>query len=123
MALSTCAWAGEVAGILLDRRVGVAAELRQGRLGIVLRHGHALARRVEVALGLVEGRLRGDAALQQVLLALEAGLVEGDVGLRLLDLRLLLAIGRLQRRELVAHRAEIGLGAGQRDAERLLVEA
>ena len=75
----------------------------------MLRHDHALARRVEVALGLVEGRLGGDAALQQVLLALEAGLVEGDVGFRLLDLRLLLAIGRLQGGELVAHRAEIGL--------------
>ena len=113
---------GEIVGVLLDRRIGVAAELRQGRLGVMLRHAHALARRVEVAPCLVEGRLRGDAALQQVLLTLEARLVEGDVGPGLLDLRLLLAIGRLQGRELVAHRAEIGLGAGQRDLERLLVE-
>jgi hypothetical protein len=47
----------EIARVLLDRRIGLAAELRQGGVGIVLRHDHALARRVEVALGLVVGRL------------------------------------------------------------------
>jgi hypothetical protein len=36
---------------------------------------------VEIVLGLVEGRLRGGRGVDQVLLALESGLVIGNIGL------------------------------------------
>ena len=53
------------ARLILDRAVGLAAELRQGGLGLALADPDALQRGVKVALGLIERRLRAGAAPAQ----------------------------------------------------------
>ncbi|CDX37527.1 hypothetical protein MPLSOD_30125 [Mesorhizobium sp. SOD10] len=68
-------------------------------------------------LGAVECRLGGGRGLEQVLLTLEGRLVVGNVGLGLFDHRQRLLIASLQRQHLVAHRAELRLGAGERGFE------
>ena len=87
------------------------------------RAGDLRARLVERVRGAVDLRLRGDARAEQPLLALELALLEGERVLRRAQLRLALAVVRLQRLDLQARRRELRRGLVDGDAERRVVEA
>ena len=76
-----------------------------------------------VTFGLVEGGLRDDVALGELQLPGIGGIVEGNVALGLLELCKVLAIGRLQVSDFCADDAELGLGSGKGNLERLRIEA
>ena len=109
--------------MLLDRDVGVAVEVGGDRGELLIERGELLLCVLQVAARGVEGLLRRDALGREVLLTVEFAIVIVDVVLRLLDLRLHVPVVRLERVEIVAHDADLRLGAVEREPERQIVEA
>jgi hypothetical protein len=78
----------EITWILGDRPVGIAVELGRDRAELLIEGEKLLLRVLLVEARLIVGRLRRHMGAQKRLLAVEFGVVVGDVVLRLFDLRL-----------------------------------
>src|ERR1700732_2150437 len=110
-------------GVLIDRDVGIAAQIGESIGSVMLLSDELLAAGVVGLTGLLElltgGRARGD----QLLLPLALALVVGDGVPGRLGVGLLLVIGRLHRVDLQPFGGELRLGLLDRDAERARIEA
>src|ERR1700722_14438436 len=94
----------QIERIGLDRLIGVAAELGERGIGLRLGDRDALFGGIKGVLGLVVSRFRSGAGRHQILLPLEIGLIEGEIGLSLLDLRERELVARLKRQNLIVER-------------------
>ena len=102
---------------------GFSSELRERDLGLPLGDRHPLPCAVQIALGLIQGGLRRYTSPAQVLLAVECGLVEGDIRPGLLDFRQASAVGGLQCRDLGANHPELSLCTRKSNPVRRIVQA
>jgi len=100
-----------IARMVLNRSFGVAVEVRCQRRKLFLDRCEFLLRGRKIVPRIVVGRLRREVVGRKLLLALESDRIIIDVGLSLRDLRLHVAIIRLQRGEIVADAAELRFGA------------
>src|SRR3546814_5161530 len=100
----------------LFRSIGLAAQAGQHRGGILTGGRQFLTGGIEIAARLVELGLGIHPALEQVVLPLVFALVAVEVSLHLLDRLKLLAVVGLLSLQGVAHYAQLGGGAFQRDA-------
>ena len=113
----------EITRVLFDRDVRIAVEIGSNAGELLLERSDLLLGVLQVHPRGIERLLRGDELGCEILLAVELALVILDVVLRLRDLRLHVAVVRLERVEIVGDDADLGLGAVERVAERAIVQA
>lgn len=109
--------------MLLRRHVGIARQCGDDAGEILAESRDLQLHHVEAIAGFVQASLGRHLALGQVRLAAELALGIGDVGLRQLQLFALLAEAGAKRVQLEADRVELGLGLGDGDLQRLVVDA